>query len=78
MPIRLDTYMNQADAIDPSRHPDLRQSYDEGRAAALAWFVHAEAASHYTPEQASREYLDYLRAVIDENNVDSESAGHGS
>lgn len=65
MPVHLDTYMNQADAIDPSRHPDPRQSYDEGRAAALAWFVHAEAASRYTPEQASREYLDYLRAVID-------------
>ena len=36
MPVHLDTYMNQADAINPSRHPDPRQSYDEGRAAALA------------------------------------------
>lgn len=75
MPIHLDTYMNAGNVIDPSRHPDPRQSYDEGRAAALAWFVQTEVASHFTPEQATREYLDYLRDVIDAHNAAVDARG---
>lgn len=65
MPIKLDTYMNAGDPVDLLRYPDPSQSFDAGRAVALSWFTHTESSSHYTPEQATREYLSYLRSVID-------------